>query len=319
MKRAITLLVVLLLSRFGMAGGHGPVFGLATPTNSQGEWSFDQGVFGRTTSVGSQASDSRTCGIRCYTASHAFIHTPSRSWRYASFAYQNSAGRRFRHDSGMAISTQGNEGGHSNREHRLRWFRRSRPAVCFRGRCRTHRTFPVSWLVQSQDEPLSATTYGSELRSRKFAEHDGDRRPDVFDYSLVYGYRPPKWRRTPDKWDWRLFGELVGERSNKFQQANAAVSDTASAPSLSRPVSTWNLSQLHDQLRCSVPDISGRRCCMAERARAFRSQFQLSAIPALTLGDEMKNANCAVCDLLLLAASASAEIKSIDIKIFGMD
>jgi hypothetical protein len=60
----------------------------------------------------------------------------------------------------------------------------------------------------------------------KFYEHNGDRRPDVLDYSLVYGYRPPKWRRPPDKWDWRLFGELVGERSNRFVQANVPVANT---------------------------------------------------------------------------------------------
>jgi hypothetical protein len=60
----------------------------------------------------------------------------------------------------------------------------------------------------------------------KFAEHNGDERPHVFDYSLVYGYRPPKWRRTPDKWDWRLFGELVGEHSNRFRQMNAVVAGT---------------------------------------------------------------------------------------------
>jgi hypothetical protein len=58
---------------------------------------------------------------------------------------------------------------------------------------------------------------------------------------------------------------------------------------------------------------------VAERACAFRNQFQLSAIPALTLGDEMKNAIALFATLLMLAASASAEIKSIDIKIFGMD
>jgi hypothetical protein len=60
----------------------------------------------------------------------------------------------------------------------------------------------------------------------KLGQHDGNQRPDVFDYSLVYGYRPPKWRRTPDKWDWRLFGELVGEHSSKFQQANTSVANT---------------------------------------------------------------------------------------------
>ena len=55
MKYAIVLVFVgLPLSAF--AAGHGPVFGLATPTNSQGEWSFDEGAFSRTTSLGSQAS-----------------------------------------------------------------------------------------------------------------------------------------------------------------------------------------------------------------------------------------------------------------------
>src|ERR1700688_4195 len=60
----------------------------------------------------------------------------------------------------------------------------------------------------------------------KFYEHNGDKRPDVFNYSLVYGYRPPKWRRPPDKWDWRLFGELVGERSDRFLVSNAPVANT---------------------------------------------------------------------------------------------
>jgi hypothetical protein len=45
----------------------------------------------------------------------------------------------------------------------------------------------------------------------------------VLAYSLVYGYRPAKWRRPRDKWDWRLFGELVGERSGRFVEENAGV------------------------------------------------------------------------------------------------
>ena len=60
----------------------------------------------------------------------------------------------------------------------------------------------------------------------KFYEHSGEKRPDVLDYSLVYGYRPPKWRRPPDKWDWRMFGELVGERSDRFLEENASVANT---------------------------------------------------------------------------------------------
>jgi hypothetical protein len=60
----------------------------------------------------------------------------------------------------------------------------------------------------------------------EFFERNGDRRPGVLTYSLVYGYRPPKWRRPPDKWDWRLFAELVGERPQEFLQANALITGT---------------------------------------------------------------------------------------------
>jgi hypothetical protein len=56
MRRAVVLLVVLGLPLLANAAAHGPVFGLATPTNSQGEWSFDEGIFGRQTPFGTQAS-----------------------------------------------------------------------------------------------------------------------------------------------------------------------------------------------------------------------------------------------------------------------
>jgi hypothetical protein len=56
MRRAAFLLVVLVVPAFAFASGHGPLFGLATPTNSQGEWSFDEGIFGRASSDSVQAS-----------------------------------------------------------------------------------------------------------------------------------------------------------------------------------------------------------------------------------------------------------------------
>src|SRR5277367_5905868 len=37
----------LTMAQLGTAADHGPVFGLATPTNPQGGWSFDLGVNGR--------------------------------------------------------------------------------------------------------------------------------------------------------------------------------------------------------------------------------------------------------------------------------
>ena len=49
MKRAVMPLAVLGFPSWAPVAAHGPVFGLATPTNSQGEWSFDEGLFGRGT------------------------------------------------------------------------------------------------------------------------------------------------------------------------------------------------------------------------------------------------------------------------------
>src|SRR5947199_2512225 len=56
MRFVAFLLVVLGIPLFAVAAGHGPLFGLATPTNSQGEWSFDEGVFGRAAGDRSSAS-----------------------------------------------------------------------------------------------------------------------------------------------------------------------------------------------------------------------------------------------------------------------
>ena len=54
--RIIAIVTFMFVAAYCSAAGHGPVFGLATPTNSQGEWSFDSGLFGRSSDVGSQAS-----------------------------------------------------------------------------------------------------------------------------------------------------------------------------------------------------------------------------------------------------------------------
>jgi len=49
----------------------------------------------------------------------------------------------------------------------------------------------------------------------RFSETDGDRRPTVFSYSAVWGYRPAPMRYEYPHWDWRFFAELTGERSTK--------------------------------------------------------------------------------------------------------
>ena len=145
MKRAITLLVLSLLPLRGWRRAMVQYSGLATPTNSQGEWSFDEGVFGRSTSVGSQASIRELVGYGFTPHLTLSFTLPVVVGDTRAPAYQNSARRRFRFHSGMAISAQGNEGRYSHREHCLRWSRRSRPTVRIQRSGSHDRTFPASW------------------------------------------------------------------------------------------------------------------------------------------------------------------------------
>ena len=224
MRRAL-LLVVLGLPLFASASAHGPVFGLATPTNSQGEWSFDAGIFGRNNTLGSQASvrallaygftphltvsftlpavmgDARLPPTRIQPGSD-FDSTVS--WRFQHRA--TKVGTRFESTAFAGLAVPGPQSG-------------------FVGIAHTSNV--PGTMVGAVTGMASLSNYiwlGSTFT--KFYEHNGDKRPDVLDYSLVYGYRPAKWRRPPDKWDWRLFGELVGERSNRFLQANVPVANT---------------------------------------------------------------------------------------------
>jgi hypothetical protein len=225
MKLVVALLAVVGLPALAIAAAHGPLFGLATPTNSQGEWSFDEGIFGRNTSLGTQAS---IRGLVAYgftphltlsfTLPAVVGDTPLPPTRIQPGAdFESTLAWRFQH-SATKIGTR-------------------IESTAFAGLVIPGPQSGFDGVVHTTNAPGTMFGAVTGLASRshylwlgstftKFYEHHGHRRPDVLDYSLVYGYRPPKWRRPPDKWDWRLFGELVGERSNRFVQANVPVANT---------------------------------------------------------------------------------------------
>lgn len=225
MRPAAVLFVVLGLPILAKAASHGPVFGLATPTNSQGEWSFDEGIFGRSTSLGSQASVRELIGYGItphltlsFTLPVVVGETtlpPTRiqpgddfdttvAWRFQHRATQ--VGTRFESTAFAGLAVPGPQSGFKGIAHTT-----NVPGTMFG---------LVSGMASRSNYLWLGSTY------TKFYEHHGEKRPDVLDYSLVYGYRPRSWRQLPDKWDWRLFGELVGERSDRFLQASVTVPNT---------------------------------------------------------------------------------------------
>ncbi len=224
MKRAFVLLVALAFSHDANAANHGPLFGLATPTNSQGEWNFDEGIFDRATSLGSQASFRELLGYGVtphVTLSFALPvvigDTPLPPTRIQAGAdFDSTVAWRFQHRAtkvGTRIESTAFAGlvvpGPQSAFGSIKPT--NAPGFMVGGVTGTASLSHYLWL---------GATY------TKYFEHDGSQRPKVFDYSLVYGYRPPRWRRTPDKWDWRLFAELVGERSDSITQSSLVIADT---------------------------------------------------------------------------------------------
>lgn len=62
---------------------------------------------------------------------------------------------------------------------------------------------------------------------QRYAGSKGDRRPDLLSYSVAYAYRPRSWR-TDEGWDWRVFGELTGERPGSIRRAGVELPQSTS-------------------------------------------------------------------------------------------
>ena len=124
MRRAL-LLVVLGLPLFASASAHGPVFGLATPTNSQGEWSFDAGIFGRNTALGSQASVRELLAYGFTLHLTVSFTLPAVVGDARLLPTRIQPGDDFDSTASFRFQPQSNEGWHALREHSLRRCRRS--------------------------------------------------------------------------------------------------------------------------------------------------------------------------------------------------
>ena len=224
MKHLFLLLCGFCIAPLALADGHGPVFGLATPTNSQGEWSFDTGVFGRSNDFGSQAffrglvgyglTPHLTLVLTAPVVAGDLSLTPTRiqpgadfdaglKWRFQHRA--TKVGTRIESTAFASLVAPGPQSGYAN------IATTNAPGFMFGA---------VTGLASRSHYVWLGATF------TKFFEHSGSKRPDVLDYSLVYGYRPSAWRRPPDKWDWRLFAELVGEHSDRFVASGVAVPQT---------------------------------------------------------------------------------------------
>src|SRR5262245_60067835 len=220
-----TILAILFLcSGFAVASGHGPVFGLATPVNSEGEVSFDFAVQGRANGSGSDIILRPMIGYGI---------TPHLTFNFVAPATPSSddfpptrliGGSEF--DASLAWRFH----------HQAKGVGRRFESTLFAGYVQPVAT-GAGLLGSLTRAPGLNVAVASGVASRShylwfgtgytgFLEHDGDRRPHVFAYSAVYGFRPSVLRKDYPFWDWRGFLEVTGERSNRVISGTLTIPGT---------------------------------------------------------------------------------------------
>jgi hypothetical protein len=221
-RRWAAAIAALTFAQLGTAADHGPVFGLATPTNPQGGWSFDLGVNGRSETASTLEAEltyGLTPNIKLAVSgpvvfqpdpnvrSSVTANTPISGdfsglawWR---FQRKDFAGKRVESTAvaGVLVPGPQAETGPYRGLH-------SGPGYLVGG---------VTGIASRSQYVWVGTTY------QRYAESKGDLRPDLLTYTAVYGYRPFSWRTDYPRWDWRIFGEFTGERAGALQRRDFVI------------------------------------------------------------------------------------------------
>jgi hypothetical protein len=223
--RARTIAGIFALTQIVSGADHGPVFGLATPTNPKGGWSFDLGMNGRsgtggtTSTLEAELSYGITQNVKLavsgpvvirpdpYPRSSVTANTPISGdfsaltwWR---FQRKDLAGKRVESTAVAGVLVPGPQG-----ETGLYRALNSRPGYL---------AGAVTGIASRSQYVWLGATY------QRYASSQGDRRPDLLSYTAVYGYRPLAWRTDYPRWDWRVFGEFTGERTGSLQRQSLEV------------------------------------------------------------------------------------------------
>jgi hypothetical protein len=235
----LAAIAVLLLSvdRSVWASGHGPVFGAATPTLGKGGWSFDQAWMGQVMDAPADSSallrSMISFGITERLQISASLPIP------LGDTDAMASGRM------MAMMS-----GNPDFEALLGWRFQTRPVG---EGARLESTVYVGGLVPldstragvaTSPAGLISLTSGYASRSHYFwagathvhhAERAGDRLGSVTSLSLVYGYRPPAWRKEYPKPDLRFFVEATGDITRASRHDAQAVAGTGGRVALVGP------------------------------------------------------------------------------------
>jgi hypothetical protein len=240
--RAALGVVLIASAGVAQANEHGPVFGLATPTNVKGGWSLDIGTMAR---IGSQSSGIMTRAMLTYgitgdlqisvSGPVVFSAAPLLPARVTAMMPASSD-----FEALGAWRFQRRDFGVGSRLETTAYFGLIVPG------------FPTPPGVLGQLHKASgaigmiATGYASRknylwvgIGGTHFAESQGDRRPGLLSYSAVWGYRPKPLRKDYPHWDGRFFIEMNGEDAGHVVHNGASVSGTSGQQIFLGPTTLW--------------------------------------------------------------------------------
>jgi hypothetical protein len=226
MRFIMVLAGALALPAIAVAADHGPVFGYATPVNSEREFSFDTGIFGRAGSRGTQLSTGSGLGygLTPHITLNAFLPatfgagalpesrmSPGSEWSAgASWRFLHSVtsvGKRIESTASLGAVVPG-------------------PQADSGVLAAVHRAPGIAGTLATGLASRSQYLWAGAGYTR-FAEASHDRRPGTFSWSGVYGYRPASLRRGADQWDYRGFAELTGEHTSEVRLAGVTLPGSA--------------------------------------------------------------------------------------------
>lgn len=209
--------------------GHGPVFGMTTPTNVKGGWSLDIGIMGqrgeRNTGVMSRAmlgygitQDVQVSISAPYVFSSAPMIPARMSAMMPGSGDLEAIGSYRFHRQGTSIGT------------RLE-------STAYIGVSVPGPQRPAGMMGDLRRAPGLYTALATGMASRShylwggvgnlhYAKRGGDQRSNVLTYSAVWGYRPPSWQTEYPRWDWRVFAELTGDKAGTMLRAGVAMPGT---------------------------------------------------------------------------------------------
>jgi hypothetical protein len=224
-QRLLAVAIMLLLAPHARASGHGPVFGLATPTNPKGGISADLTMMGR---VGQGRNGAMLRGALGYgitenlkaslSAPLVFTAEPLAPARMSAFTPMTGdiegllTWRFHRQDTGVGSRFESAVIGGV-----------IVPGPQEMGGALRNVEGGVGGFIGAVTGFASRSNYfwiGGTYQ--RYVESNGDRCPDLLAYSVAYAYRPRSWR-TDAGWDWRIFGEFIGERVGRIQRRGVPV------------------------------------------------------------------------------------------------